>query len=122
MLLLFFYDSASIETFGCLRHLFLLIFNVAIDGYAYDQFIKSCVNGHNIDIYADKSIAECKALCSARLDCLAFEYGVPYGGLLTGIYNPKDCQLQDSADKSGCDGMSLNLDLYVKLGMLWCRI
>ena len=80
----------------------------------YYHFNKACVIGHNIVKYADKSIAECKSLCSARIDCLAFEYGVQYGG--AGSYKPKDCQLQSSADKSNCDGSFHNLDLYVKSG------
>ena len=67
--------------------------------------------------YANKSISECKTLCSARLDCLSFEYGVHHGGRGS-LYKPKDCNLQSSADKSGCNGRYNNLDLYVKLGKL----
>ena len=59
------------------------------------------------------------SLCSARLDCLAFEYGVHHGDSKS-IYKPKDCQLQSSADKSGCSGIDYDLDLYVKLGRLCC--
>ena len=98
------------------------IINIFIDEhveYVYDHFIKSCVSGHNLVRYGDKSISECKALCSARVDCLAFEYGVGYGG--SGDIDPNDCLLQDSADKSGCNGIHWNADLYVKLGMIWCR-
>jgi hypothetical protein len=67
--------------------------------------------------HADKSISECKSLCSTRLDCLAFEYGVHHGSSHS-LYKPKDCHLQSSANKSGCDGRRYNLDLYVKLGRL----
>ena len=61
------------------------------------------------------SVDDCKTKCNERDDCLAFEYGVPYGG--RGRYNPKDCQLQSSKDKTGCDGRYHNLDLYVKKGI-----
>ena len=67
---------------------------------------------HNIIKYTDKSVDECKELCSQHCKCLAFEYGVAYGG--GGVYKPKDCQLQDSSAKEGCDGTYHNLDLYVK--------
>ena len=72
------------------------------------------MNGHNIVKYTDKTVSECKDLCSLRSDCLAFEYGVPYGG--GGSYRQNDCQLQSSADKAGCAGSYHNLDLYVKKG------
>ena len=87
----------------------------------YNHFVRSCISGHNLIKYPDKSIAECKDLCSARLDCKAFEYGVHYGG--RGDYRPKDCNLQDSAKSDpGCDGSYHNLDLYVKSGIIWCRV
>ena len=92
--------------------------NIVI-GNDYEHFSQSCVSEHNIVKYEDKSISECMSLCSARLDCLAFEYGVNHGGSGS-IYKQKDCQLQSSADKSGCDGVYNNLDLYVKLGRRWC--
>ena len=55
---------------------------------------------------------ECKELCSQNKNCVAFEYGVAYGG--GGTYKSRDCQLSDSAEKQGCDGLHHNLDLYVR--------
>ena len=72
------------------------------------------MNGHNIVKYTGKTVSSCKALCSARPDCLAFEYGLSYGG--SGSVLPKDCRLQSSANKTGCDGSHHNLDLYIKKG------
>merc|ERR1719461_2381928 len=63
-------------------------------------------------MYKDKSVAECKALCDADDRCLAFEYGVAYGG--EGVFKPRDCQLQSSSNRAGCSGGHHNLDLYVK--------
>ena len=81
----------------------------------YDHFSKSCVKGQAFVKYADQSISECMALCSAWSDCLLFEYGVPHGGGGT-LYEPRDCLLKRGGDKSGCDGSYNNLDLYVKIG------
>ena len=89
--------------------------NFYIDYYAH--FAPGCVTGHNIVKYADRSISECKKLCSERSDCLAFEYGVQYGGS-GGLYRPKDCNLQSGADRRGCNGQHHNLDLYVKRGKI----
>ena len=72
------------------------------------------MNYHNIKTYPGKSVDECKVLCSANDKCLAFEYGVAYGG--PGVYKPKDCQLQSSSNSDDCDGGYHNLDLYVKHG------
>ena len=66
------------------------------------------------------SVDDCKIKCNERDDCLAFEYGVSYGG--SGNYNPKDCQLQSSINKVGCDATHHNLDLYVKKGMKYSEL
>ena len=49
---------------------------------AYDHYIQSCSLFKRIEIvkYAYKTIAECKSLYSARLDCLAFNCSVHHGG------------------------------------------
>lgn len=83
----------------------------------------ACVGGHNMDVHQElrdpnqsccillgQTVAQCKQLCVNTPGCLAIEYGVTYGG--TGRYSPGDCQLQDSADISGCDGSHYNLDVY----------
>ena len=82
---------------------------------SYEHTAKACVNGHNIVLYPNLSVEECKIKCNVRSDCLAFEYGVSYGG--NGGYNPKDCNLQSGANPSGCSGSYYNLDLYVKKGI-----
>jgi len=84
----------------------------AKEEYSYEHHPKACVNGANLVLYPNLSVDDCKMKCNERDDCLAFEYGVPYGG--RGSYKPKDCQLQSSKYKIGCDGTYHNLDLYVK--------
>ena len=91
----------------------VLSFLAATDDVRYRYFVQGCVNGHNIVKYTDKTVLECQALCTENDDCMAFEYGVAYGGR-GGEYQPRDCQLQDSADRIACDGSYHNLDLYVK--------
>ena len=101
----------------------MLNFLLALGDIGYTRFPESCVNGRNIIKYANKSVDECKALCSLnefktsegeliKRDCVAFEYGVDYGG--EGAYKPRDCQPSDGSDRTGCDGPYQNLDLYVK--------
>jgi len=70
------------------------------------------VSGHNIgQKRTGTTPATCAALCDASSICVAFEFGVNYGG---SPYQPGDCLLQDSSDSSGCPGREVNLDLYVK--------
>ena len=73
-----------------------------------------CVFGSNIIKYNDKSVDVCKTLCLKEPRCVAFEYGVPYGG--SGNYKARDCQLQSKQDVGTCNGKEYNLDLYVKTG------
>jgi len=80
--------------------------------YNYAYLPRRCVHGNNIILYNDKSVTECKALCDKVTNCLAFEYGVAYGG--NGGYKAKDCQLQSSKSFTDCDGSHHNLDLYIK--------
>ena len=89
-------------------------YNVLIE-YGYEHFPKACVNGENIVKYPNLSVDDCKIRCNERDDCVAFEYGVSYGG--SGNYNPRDCNLQSGSDKSGCNAGHHNLDLYVKKGI-----
>ena len=92
------------------QHFFLIENN-------YEHTPKACVSSHNIVLYPNLSLEGCKITCNERSDCLAFEYGVSYGG--TGKYKPKDCHLQSANNKAGCDGAHHNLDLYVKKGMIF---
>merc|ERR1711977_99359 len=90
----------------------------------YTHIEKGCVNGNNIKKYESKTVDECKSICDEMPACLAFEFGVAYGG--SGRYRPGDCQPQSSAHYQGCDfffcigplegcdGGHHNLDLYVK--------
>ena len=89
-----------------------MMFLKDLGGFSYTHFPKSCVDGHNIIKYTNRNVEECKELCSRNTKCLAFEYGVAFGG--GGYFNPGDCQLQDSAQKGDCDGAYWNSDLYVK--------
>lgn len=89
-----------------------------------------CVSSHNMDVYPElrdttrpnsrvligQSVPQCKQLCLDTPGCASVEYGVSYGGdgSSDGVlaYHVGDCQLQDSADASNCDGSHWNLDLY----------
>jgi len=78
----------------------------------YDHHPKGCVSGHNIKLYNGKTLQECKNICDKTAGCVAFEYGVAYGG--GGGYKAAQCQPQSSANKAACPGAYHNLDLYVK--------
>ena len=88
------------------------IFQIQYD-LDYEHNVAACVAGNNIVSYPDKSVAECKTLCSQYPTCLAFEYGVDHGGSDQTIQS-KDCRLQKSSKQNGCDGIRHNSDLYVK--------
>ena len=80
----------------------------------YTHLPATCVHGNNIELHKGKTVAECAAICDANALCLAFEYGVEYGG--GGSYEAGDCQEQSSAEVTDCSGTYNNLDLYVKDG------
>jgi len=101
----------STDSTGCRGrsvNLDLWVMEVSVPGYTRQA--ESCVRNHNIEKHSGKTLAECAALCSANLGCVAFEYGVAYGG---SPYLPQDCVLNDSSNSDGCPGASVNLDLYV---------
>ncbi|CAL6402684.1 unnamed protein product [Bathycoccus prasinos] len=79
---------------------------------SYTHYARACVGGYNIIKHAGKTVEQCKEICSAMSNCVAFEFGVAYGG--GGGYQTGDCQPQSSANPAGCDGSYYNLDLYVK--------
>ena len=85
---------------------------VEVTALDYKHKVKGCVGGHNIKLHKDKSVEECSDICDANPACLAFEYGVAYGG--GGKYKARDCQEQSSKNYAGCDGAYHNLDLYIK--------
>ena len=68
----------------------------------YNHHPKGCVYGHNIKLYHGKTVQECKSICDQTAGCVAFEYGVAYGG--PGGYKPAQCQPQSSANKAACPG------------------
>jgi len=81
----------------------------------YTHHKQECVYEQNIIKFAGKTVDQCKEICSAMANCVAFEFGVAYGG--GGLYQAGDCQPQSStyhASQSDCDGSYHNLDLYVK--------
>ena len=61
----------------------------------------------------DYSVEQCKEWCDSVPKCVAFEYGVAYGG--SGRYKPRDCHLQSSKVLHGCDAAHHNLDVYVNV-------
>eukprot|EP00930_Biecheleria_cincta_P086582 TRINITY_DN7584_c0_g1_i1.p2 TRINITY_DN7584_c0_g1~~TRINITY_DN7584_c0_g1_i1.p2 ORF type:complete len:382 (-),score=78.06 TRINITY_DN7584_c0_g1_i1:290-1435(-) len=79
----------------------------------YKHFPKKCVIGFNIEKHERRTRKQCQALCDKDATCVAFEYGMNYGGS-SGNYKPGDCQLSSHSDYYGCDGANFNLDLYVK--------
>ena len=79
---------------------------------SYTHYARACVSGHNIIKHAGKTVEQCKEICSAMSNCVAFEFGVAYGG--GGECQAGDCQPQSIANPAGCDGSYHNLDLYVK--------
>jgi hypothetical protein len=79
---------------------------------SYTHYPKACVDGHNIVKFTGKTVEQCKEICSAMSNCVAFEFGVAYGG--AGGYQAGDCQPQSSANRGSCSGSYYNLDLYVK--------
>jgi len=80
-----------------------------IPGYEYIP--KGCVRAHNIATFDGLTRDGCAVECNKQAGCLAFEYGASYGG---SPYEAGVCILNDSSDTSGCDGESVNLDVYVK--------
>ena len=79
----------------------------------YTCYSKSCVSGNNIIKFIDFTKEECAEACNSVMECKGFEYGVNHGGGGTS-YNPRDCQLQSSADMDGCNGAYHNLDFCAK--------
>jgi len=71
---------------------------------------QGCVFGMNIGVYKDKSVTECAALCNQNDDCISFEYGVFYGNYDSGL-DPRDCQLNSSANFAECDGSKSNMHI-----------
>ena len=84
--------------------------------YDYEHTPKACVKGHNLKLFHDMGVEECKTECNKEASCLAFEYGVPHGGSGT-FFKTKDCYLQNGVDPKDCDAVHFNLDLYVKKGV-----
>ena len=98
--------------------LYIWIFEFLIVAHEnFQHFPKSCVSGQNGKSHNGKTVEECSALCLDNPNCLAFEYYVDYGGSL----NSRDegfCSEQSGSDKTGCNGVDWNYDLYVKNGLL----
>lgn len=91
-------------------------------GQIWTKSAPGCVNGHNMDVYPElrdpdrsgkqligQSVAQCKQLCLDTPGCAAVEYIVSDYGT---TYLAGDCQLNDSADASNCDGSLYNSELY----------
>merc|ERR1712217_723665 len=78
-------------------------------GYSY--FAQTCVMGHNIRVYKHKTITQCSTMCNQQPACVAFEFGIDYGG---SFQSPNDCNLNNGVDSTGCDNLANNFDLYVK--------
>ena len=75
---------------------------------------RACVSGANIPgtQILGTTVAQCQQHCLDTDGCVGFEYGVDHGGSNTN-YPPGSCFPQASADSAGCDGVLMNLDLYL---------
>ena len=71
-----------------------------------------CVWDKSIAKYSSSTVSECKNLCNQRPDCLAFEFGVDYGGSTN---KPNDCLLHSGMNTGGCYGPQWNVELYIKI-------
>lgn len=81
----------------------------------YTLTVGGCVFGNNIEKHTDKTAQECADLCTNHgSDCLGFEYGRPTQGSNPG-WNPRDCQLQRSADIGTCNGAKWKMDFYTRV-------
>jgi hypothetical protein len=89
---------------------------------AYRHVPNGCVIGQNIVLFQNLTVDQCEYKCNRNIECVAFEYGVAYGGTQV-LYNPHDCQLQsfyydDMTKETTCNGTDFDLDLYVKVSTL----
>jgi len=82
--------------------------------YQYLQINKGCVHAHSISTHRGKSVLECMRVCDTMSSCVAFEYGVDYGGGAAGHLVVKECRLKTSTARSDCDGAKHDTDLYIK--------
>ena len=59
------------------------------------------MNGKNILKFTGKTVEQCKEICSAMSNCVAFEFGVAYGGaeanINLGTVNLKAAHLDPAA-------------------------
>lgn len=72
------------------------------------DYIKDCVNDHLIHRYAEKTVAECAAVCNSNPDCVAFAVDLNLDDDSRG-----DCLPQDSHVAMTCAGSHFQLDFYV---------
>lgn len=79
----------------------------------YDKWRQSCVKGSILEGFVGKTVEECAALCEQAHQCVAFEYGVWYGGTNTD-FPPRHCGLRDRVEREKCDGALQNVDLYIR--------
>ena len=84
----------------------------------YTHHVGAAVPGKNIAPFENKSVLECKLLCSADKNCLAIEYATTRDAGSSTKYQSGTCILQSSnayEDWSEKNGYK-NLDVYVKTG------
>jgi len=61
----------------------------ALYNYTYHQY--GSISGNNLYLIANQTVEQCKAICDADSECMAFEYGMSYYGT-EGNYELGDCQ------------------------------
>jgi len=82
-----------------------------------------CTYGPPISMTKHVALIRCQQLCDAEPTCAAFEYGVVYNrnpppSVFGNTHYPAlgsgDCVLKADSDLAGCDGGSMNADLYLR--------
>jgi len=101
----------AIDTTNCQGAAVNLDFWQQIPVTGYTHTAQACVRGHNLELFVRRTRQACADLCNNNRKCVAFEYGMQHGGA---PYKPGDCILNDSSDSVGCNGVDVNLDLFVK--------
>ena len=85
------------------------------DPDGYTKYERACVTGNNLSTYQNiDTVRECAELCDQNDECLAFEVYADHEGDNPHNHQSGMCQLNDSNDRSGCDGQNNNLNLYIR--------
>ena len=96
----------------------MLVQSIYLNQGQYTHHAGAAVPGNNIKRFENRSVLECKELCNADQNCLAFDYATARDAGSYTTYPTGTCILQSSntyTDHSSSNGYK-NLDCYVKTG------